>query len=434
MICRLILGHDMIISTFSSCSWLRSSIFYEKPALCSCAVENLSASFHSFIMRILLLTFFTGQLALSSAGLLKYRNISQDAGKDFVPSASSVSPPEATFTQLAGTQISPVHETPSNDRISADNFAVSRTVLPVARAMGTAAFGTTTGIFARAGGFGGLGSSSDTSTFSASNTITDPPPFFSASSASSTSQPTHPLPPPPQPPPPPSPPPRSTQSTTHPPPAPPPTPSSHPTPVSSASQSLLSQLASSRSSPVQIVGSIVIGSTTTNAGLPSASSPTSSTSPGNPISSSPSTISASTGSKHTWVLVGVLIPVLIILLVAAIIIHRRRRRHPHRAFDTAEADSQATDVAASETLRDATSDKDSRNELQARNNSDVQAAPSEKNSAPEPGLQFIHADPYDNPTPRNRYSLSRAPTFVSGDWPGTPLPRYTRPLPKIPLT
>ncbi|KAJ6545409.1 hypothetical protein B0H19DRAFT_1307962 [Mycena capillaripes] len=366
-------------------------------------------------MPILPLTFFTGQLALSNAGLLKYPTSSQDAVRDFVPSAPFMSPPEKTSTQIASTQMNPIHETAPNDRMSADNYAVSQTVLPIARAAGTG-FGGGANPFH---GFPGITLSSPLSTSPSSSSPVSP------------SQPTS-LPPtlPPSPTPTRPPPPLPPQSSPHPPPTPTPKLSSLPAPVTSASNqssgtSELSQPTNRQSSPIQIVDSIILGSTA-SAGLPSASSHTTNTSPGNTISSSPST-----GSKHTSVLVGVLIPLLILLLVVAIIIHRRRRRRcrhrrrrPHRVFD-----AQSTDVATSETLRDATSNK--RDALQGRNNPDVQVAPSEKNSAPQSEPSFTQTDPYETTTPRNEYSLSRAPfvsrapTFISGDWPETPLPRYT---------
>ncbi|KAJ7787828.1 hypothetical protein B0H14DRAFT_2628972 [Mycena olivaceomarginata] len=231
---------------------------------------------------------------------------------------------------------------------------------------------------------------------------------------------------------PPPPPPRPTPPPTHSPPPPrlssqrPPT--SHPNP-SAPPRSAQSNTSSERSTPASSLSPATVQLASSTTGIPSPSSPAPDTSPANP---STSTISAAKGSKHTSVLVGVLVSLLIILIITAILIHRwrrrRRRLHSHRVFDAAEADSHVT-------LRDATSNMDSRDNLLGPNNSDVRpSGQSEKNVTSQSRPQFTQTDPYDTTPNENGYSLSRAPTFVSGDWPATPLPRYTRPLPKIPLT
>ncbi|KAJ7911836.1 hypothetical protein B0H13DRAFT_1875446 [Mycena leptocephala] len=101
-----------------------------------------------------------------------------------------------------------------------------------------------------------------------------------------------------------------------------------------------------------------------------------------------------------------------------------RRREGRRSNLQAE-------LAASETLRDVSRDgKDS-----LGGNSTSQLVLSEKNPA-----QFHHGGSYNvsRPndifmvSPRNGQTLSRIPTLASSDWPGTPLPPYARPLPKIP--
>jgi hypothetical protein len=133
------------------------------------------------------------------------------------------------------------------------------------------------------------------------------------------------------------------------------------------------------------------------------------------------------------VLVGALVPVLIIALVATIIYRRRRR--PHRVYKggggrEGEADLQA-ELAASETLRDVS--RDGRDSLGG--NSTSQLVLSEKNAA-----QFYYGGSYNVSRPNdifmvspcNGQTLSRTPTLASSDWPGTPLPPYARPLPKIP--
>ncbi|KAJ7911834.1 hypothetical protein B0H13DRAFT_2479741 [Mycena leptocephala] len=270
--------------------------------------------------------------------------------------------------------------------------------------------------------------------------IPDPPilsiPPISTESRPSISHPAFPSPPTPPPPPPTlsSPPPTLSPP---PPTPPPPPPSNPPRPTVSGSHKSLN-VGSTTSTPPAANNTQSLTPTITTRDPDSSSlvylTPvTTITSPGTSTSSTLRALSDSTRSKHTSVLVGALVPVLIIVLVAAIIIYRCRRR-PHRVYKGGEREGEAdlqAELAASETLRDV-----SRDERESQGgNSTSQLVLSEKNPA-----QFYRGGSYNVPrpndiysvSPRNGQTLSRAPTFASSDWPGTPLPRYARPLPKIP--
>ncbi|KAJ7895159.1 hypothetical protein B0H14DRAFT_2681469 [Mycena olivaceomarginata] len=134
-----------------------------------------------------------------------------------------------------------------------------------------------------------------------------------------------------------------------------------------------------------------------------------------------STISASKGSKtnHATVLIGVLVPLLCIAVLIAVIIRRRRRRR-HMPMDPPDPHPERTpDPPAVRALPDVPM-----KESQGWDSSQLYAVPFEKSTTP--------ADTSMPNSAQNEHTLSRTQTLASSDWPETPLPRYARPLPKVP--
>ncbi|KAF8187550.1 hypothetical protein K438DRAFT_2150482 [Mycena galopus ATCC 62051] len=124
--------------------------------------------------------------------------------------------------------------------------------------------------------------------------------------------------------------------------------------------------------------------------------------------------SASTSSKHTTVIAGVLVPVLIIVFVVAIILHRRARRH---TLDIERKPCQLPSAPKSDPPG---------------------ATPRKKCShgGSSPGA-FEQSSSSGQATILHNVgvlasSLSRTQTSTSSEWPETPLPRYVRPLPHLP--
>ncbi|KAF7364619.1 hypothetical protein MVEN_00331100 [Mycena venus] len=222
---------------------------------------------------------------------------------------------------------------------------------------------------------------------------------------------------PPAPPPPPGPPAEPSPTPLPPSPLPPaPISSTFHRPSSGASTPKASQAASSTLSTTQRSGST--SAATTFTGSSSQLTPTSTTGnafPQKTPEASSSTPFESTRSKHTSVLVGVLVSLLGIALVIAIAIQRYRRqsrgRHLRpRVFDGFREEPGAyipPNGQESETTLDLTCEKDSLR----LNSSRFQSDPSEKNQA------HTEAHGYRS---SNGPTLSRAPTFVSSNRPETP--------------
>ncbi|KAF8178828.1 hypothetical protein K438DRAFT_2178349 [Mycena galopus ATCC 62051] len=124
--------------------------------------------------------------------------------------------------------------------------------------------------------------------------------------------------------------------------------------------------------------------------------------------------SASTSSKHTTVIAGVLVPVLIIVFVVAIILHRRARRH---TLDIERKPCQLPNAP--------TSDPPGATPRKKCSHGGSSPGAFEQNSSSGPATILHNVGVLAS-------SLSRTQTSRSSEWPETPLPRYVRPLPHLP--
>ncbi|KAF8199363.1 hypothetical protein K438DRAFT_1823469 [Mycena galopus ATCC 62051] len=142
--------------------------------------------------------------------------------------------------------------------------------------------------------------------------------------------------------------------------------------------------------------------------------------------------SAPAGTKHTAVIVGVLVPLVVIGAVIAILVHRRSRRLRH-PFDAESAPDLPPNIPISDPPRDIPRGRESGNSSGTW--SESSQPESEKNSSTgNQGAPLGHEGArttYEIMLSRNG-QLSRTPTFASTERPETPLPRYARPLPKLP--
>ncbi|KAF8199364.1 hypothetical protein K438DRAFT_1966570 [Mycena galopus ATCC 62051] len=131
---------------------------------------------------------------------------------------------------------------------------------------------------------------------------------------------------------------------------------------------------------------------------------------------------ASRGSKHTAVIVEVLIPLLVIAAVISVVVYKRRRgRRP--TVDTESEPDLRSNVSAFDPLPDTPREQWNSSEQDEKHfRSSGQRTISHNGARTGGGIILLSRSG----------ELSRTQTLASSDWPETPLPRYARPLPKLP--